>query len=425
MESVLRRIKKFIPKRVFTFFQPAYHFLLALAGALLYRFPARKLTVIAVTGTKGKSTTVELIGTILNEAGITHALLSTIHFKIAQKETKNLFKMTLPGRFFVQKFLRDAVASGCTHVVIEMTSEGAVQFRHAYTYPDILIFTNLEKEHIESHGSFENYVAAKLKLVRALERSPKAYKTVIANTDDRHAKKFLSAAVDNSISYSLADAKPYFLSEERITFTYRGESVTAPLVGTFNIYNALAALSLADVLGIERDSAIAALKHMDPIAGRVEAVDLGQPFRVIVDYAHTPGSLEQLYKAFKEKNKICVLGNTGGGRDTWKRKDMGAIADTHCSQIILTNEDPYDEDPMAILNDMRAGITSHPPLIILDRREAIRRALTLARSGDVVLISGKGTDPYIMGKNGSKIPWSDTGVVREELKKLRTARKAT
>lgn len=164
-----------------------------------------------------------------------------------------------------------------------------------------------------------------------------------------------------------------------------------------------------------------AVEKFSGAKGRVERVEEGQNFTVIVDYAHTKESLEALYGAFDKSDKICVLGNTGGGRDKWKRPDMGSIADKYCEHIILTNEDPYDEDPMEILKEMKEGIkrdtlpADRQAEIILNRRDAIKKAFTLAKEKDIVLITGKGTDPYIMEANGKKTPWSDTQVAKEEL----------
>ena len=159
-------IKKIIPKPIFQFLQPIYHYSLAVLGALIYDFPSKKLIVVGVTGTKGKTTTTELVNAILEEASYKTALASTLRFKIGEKEERNFFKMTMPGRFFMQKFLREAVKANCSHAVIEMTSEGAKQFRHKFISLDALIFTNLAPEHIESHGSYENYVQAKLNIAR-------------------------------------------------------------------------------------------------------------------------------------------------------------------------------------------------------------------------------------------------------------------
>ena len=181
--------------------------------------------------------------------------------------------------------------------------------------------------------------------------------------------------------------------------------------------NALAAIKMSAALGVPLSATATALATLPPVQGRVERIEAGQNFMVIVDYAHTPDSLRALYGAFPNRRKICVLGNTGGGRDIWKRPEMGRIADETCEKVILTNEDPYDEDPRAIVDAMAKDM-QRAPLIIMDRREAIRRALSLAKSGDAVLISGKGTDPYIMGARGAKTPWSDAKVVREELERL-------
>ena len=157
---------------------------------------------------------------------------------------------------------------------------------------------------------------------------------------------------------------------------------------------------------------------MQKILGRAEEISEGQGFSVIVDYAHTPDSLVALYGAYPARRKICVLGSTGGGRDLWKRPVMGGIADNECETIILTNEDPYDEDPRSIVDMIASGITQKKPEIVMDRREAMRRAFSLARASDVVLITGKGTDPTIQGPRGTSIPWSDATVAREELHRL-------
>ncbi len=414
---MLRTIKKIIPAPIFNFFQPAYHFVLAYLGAIIYRFPSRKLFVIAVTGTKGKSSTVEILNAILEEAGYKTAVTGTIRFKIGDKSWPNLYKMSMPGRFFIQKFLRDAVSDGCTHVVMEITSEGAKQYRNKGIDLDALIFTNLSPEHIESHGSFEKYRDAKRSIGWSLVKSSKKEKWCIANKDDEESQLYLSLPVTHAVPFSLSKAEPYTLEKSSIAFTYKGQEMSAPLTGLFNIYNVLGAVVCAEAVGVSLEIIKKALAHMQTPKGRVERVDAGQDFEVIVDYAHTADSLEKLYLAFPDQKKICVIGSTGGGRDTWKRKNMGAIADKYCDEIILTDEDPYDDEPRSIVEDMKKGIFNKPNEIIMDRREAIASAISKAQTGDVVLITGKGTDPYIMRANGEKEPWSDSEVAREELEK--------
>ena len=205
MERFFYLIKRLIPKSLFRLLQAPYHYCLALLGAIIYRFPSRKLTVLAVTGTKGKTTVVELISAILIAEGKKTASASTIQFRLGEQLDSNLYKMTMPGRFFLQRFLRQAVSVGCTHAVIEITSEGAKQFRHKLIALDGLVFTNLTPEHIESHGSFAAYKEAKLKIAGALATSPKRPRYVVANTDDEHGADFLNTEVEHQVPYSLSD----------------------------------------------------------------------------------------------------------------------------------------------------------------------------------------------------------------------------
>lgn len=419
MEKILRTIERFIPKKLYRFFQPTYHFLLAVTGTLIYRKPSRHLYVIGVTGTKGKSSTTEFVNAVLEAAGKRTAILSTIRFKIGEAERANKYKMTMPGRFFTQKFLHEAKEANCNYAIIEMTSEGARFYRHIGVELDALIFTGLSPEHIESHGSFENYKKAKLRLVKQLAKSNKPTTLSIASTDEnKHGYSFLVSPVAKNIGFSLKDVKILEETEEKSVIDYKGEIITIPLPGRFNIRNAISALILAEENSIPLSVAKEGIEKLHLIRGRVERVQCGQPFTVIVDYAHTDDSLRKLYETFKHSRKIAVLGSTGGGRDSWKRPVLGAIADEYCSKIIITNEDPYDEDPMNIIKDVARGVTNHTPTIIIDRREAIAHALHEAKPLDVVLITGKGTDPYIMGPNGTKEAWDDARVVREELTKL-------
>lgn len=411
---MLSFIKKLIPAPLFS----SYHFALALLAVLFYRFPSRRLFVIGITGTKGKSSTAELIQSILEAGGEPTALLSTIRFKIGDESVPNRFKMTLPGRFFIQRFLRHAVDAGCRYAIVELTSEGVLQHRHRFIDLDALIFTNLTPEHIEAHGSYENYVAAKLKLRDALEHSSKDRRFMFANTDSKHADEFLDVSEARAIPFSSKDAEPYHVRDNGIDLTFDGTYMHSPLIGVGSLYNIIAAATLAKTMGIEKEVIKRGIEGLQEIPGRGQKVHKGQNFDVVVDYAHTPESLEQLYQSFPKRNKICVLGNTGGGRDRWKRPKMGALAERYCNKTILTNEDPYGEDPTRIVDEMATGFKKKKPEIVMDRRAAIRKALSVAKKGNAVLISGKGTDPFIMGPHGQKTPWSDKKVAEEELAKL-------
>ena len=417
VNTLVRILKKIIPEPVVQQLRPVYHRFLAYLMALSYGFPARKLTVIGITGTKGKSTTAEMLFSILREAGYTTALISTIRFVIDDNSEPNRYKMTLQGRGFAQAFMRRALRAGCTHLVIEITSESVLQYRHWFLDLDGLIVTNIQREHIESHGSFENYVEAKRTIVDTLVHSLKQNKILVTNGDIPETHAFLSAHVPKTIAFSEKELQHLQGDDRDVGFEYAGVHFSLPVPGTFNAMNALAAIKMSEAFDVPLVAAATALATLPPVQGRVECIEKGQDFTVVVDYAHTPDSLRALYGAFPTQKKICVLGNTGGGRDTWKRPEMGRIADESCEKVILTNEDPYDEDPRAIVDAM-AGSMLRTPEVVMDRREAIRHALAAARPGDAVLVSGKGTDPFIMGASGSRLPWSDAQVVREELERL-------
>jgi len=322
----------------------------------------------------------------------------------------------MPGRGFIQEFLSRAKKAGARFAVLEISSESTLQFRHLFLYQNALVFTNLQKEHIESHGSFEKYAEAKLKIGQELERSLKRPRAIIANADDVHSAPYLALHLENKLPFSYAEASNVALGAGIASFTYKEVRFTLSIPGSHNIMNALAVIKAAHFVGVPLLTIAEALAQIERIPGRTERIEAGQDFQAIVDYAHTPDSLSAIYAAYPGR-KICVLGNTGGGRDTWKRPEMGKIADQNCTDVILTNEDPYDEDPEAIVREMAKGM-KRVPTTILDRREAIAHALSLAKFGDAVLITGKGTDPFIMGAAGSKIPWSDAQVVLEELQKI-------
>jgi len=414
---MIRTLKKAITAAAPSLTVEVYHLFLAWFGAVLYGFPARKMIVVGVTGTKGKSSTAEFLNAILEEAGHTTALINSIRFKTADVSEPNLTRMSMPGRFFIQRFLHDALKKGCTAAILEMTSEGARQNRHRFIDLDALIFTNLAPEHIESHGSLQAYANAKFEIGRQLARSRKYPRTIVSNLDDKEGGRYLTLSVENVVPFSLGTAAPFHANERGGSFTLENQELSVHLPGEFSLKNALASSLTARALGIPMDAIERALGRVTKIPGRAERIEAGQNFTLVVDYAHTPDSLQALYSAYKNLRKICVLGSTGGGRDTWKRPIMGRIADTSCDTVILTNEDPYDEKPEQIVSDIAHGMT-HKPEIIMDRREAIARALSLARTDDAVLITGKGTDPDIRGPSGSKIVWSDAVVAREEVEKL-------
>lgn len=400
--------RKLIPRPVFRFFQPLYHLGLSLAGAIIYRFPASSMKIIAVTGTKGKSTTVYMISKILEEQGVPVAAIGSLGFKIKDRQWPNTLKMTLPGRLKLHKFLYQAKMAGVSHVVLEATSEGIVQNRLAGIKIDCAVFTNLHREHLESHGSFENYMSAKQKLFL------KTKNTHVLNIDDPYFEKFSNFPARQKITYG------HQWGMINIANTRSQEPLYLQLVGNFNVSNALAALAVSLVYGLDMTKAVKTLNAIDVVPGRMEIIESNRGFKVVVDYAHTPDSLELVYKTLRPfaKKLICVLGAAGGGRDKWKRPEFGKIASEYCDEIILTNEDPYDEDPMLILEQIEKGfgdkIKNWEPLHyrkIIDRKEAIDQAIKNAEPGDVVIVTGKGSETSMALANGRKIPWSDKEIV--------------
>lgn len=419
MSSFKQSIRQAIPAPVLQQLLPPYHLALAYTSAFTFNFPSKKLRVIAVTGTKGKSSTTEFINSIFEENGERTAVMNSIRFKIDSHMWANTMRMSMPGRFFIQKFLADAVKAGCTTAILEMTSEGARQFRHRAIELDALVFTNLAPEHIESHGSYEAYADAKFEIAKQLGRSSKRPRIMVANADDTASSRYLLLPVETIAPFSLSTVQPFASTDRGGFFTFDGQKIDLRLPGEFSLKNALAAATVARAFKVRADIIARGIANLTKIPGRAEEIDGGQNFSIVIDYAHTPDSLTALYDAYDSRKKICVLGNTGGGRDQWKRPVMGKIADERCDTVILTNEDPYDEDPNVIVEQMTKEM-KRDPLIIIDRRAAIGRAIELAEPGDAVLISGKGTDPCICVENGKKIPWSDAQVAREELARVTT-----
>lgn len=420
LDGTLRFIKRLIPKRLFALGAKAYHPLLAWTGALRYGFPSRKLKIVGVTGTKGKSTVVYLSAKLFEGAGIPVAAIGSLGYKIREREWPNTLKMTMPGRWKVQKFLREAVRAGCTHVVMEAPSEGLAQGRHLGVRFDCAVFTNLHPEHIEAHGGFERYRDAKGILFAA---TPHIH---ILNADDDAATFYAQYPAQKKLFYGITGgemrASEIDVHADHSSFNVYGTRFDLKLGGQFNVYNALAALAVGAMYGIDLPTAKPLLEAVTEIPGRLQWLQ-HEPFGVVVDYAHTPDSLRAVYGSLKPHEEatrlIAVLGSAGGGRDTWKRKEFGALAEQYCDRIILTNEDPYDENPERIVEDIAAGISgpSQEAKVVreMDRKLAIERALSEARLGDVVVITGKGSETSMALANGRKIPWSDAQIVRDAL----------
>ncbi len=381
-----------------------YHYVLSFAGAVLFRNPSRNIFVLGVTGTKGKSTTIEIINSILEVTGKKTALISSIRCKVGEESETNTTGNTMPGRFAIQKFLRRAVNSNCDYALVEVTSQGILQYRHRFVNWGGAMFTNLAPEHIEAHGTFEKYRDSKVEFFKyVIKKNAKA--TFFVNKDDGNTKYFMDAAKGGNV------------------LEYSASNITTELAGDFNKYNIGAAVSFCESQGINKETIKKAVTGFSSVPGRMEYVQK-EPFSVVIDYAHTPDSLRKVYSYLKTnlgKNRrmICVLGSAGGGRDKWKRPEMGKIAAEYCNEIILTDEDPFDENPEEIIKDLKSGILSTNFIAntyeILDRREALEKAVSLAEAGDTIIATGKGSEEYIRVSGGRRMPWNERKVLEELL----------
>ncbi|HCC23386.1 TPA: hypothetical protein DF272_04410 [Candidatus Falkowbacteria bacterium] len=459
-------IKKLIPK----FLLQWYHKGLAYLGAFIYGNPSEKMIVIGVTGTNGKSTTVSLIAKALEAGGDKVGALSTVMFKVAGEEELNDKKMTMLGRFQLQKYLKRMVDAGCKYAVVETSSQGVEQYRHIAINYDYAVFTNLTPEHIEAHGGFNNYKEAKgkffehlnkkrTKRLRDLENKKigkqknniplchpelvsgsaadkEVKKTIVVNADDEHADYFLSFAADKKVTFSVKRKAEFMASNIKVTvkgtsFDYNQIAINLKLIGAFNVENALPAIVIAQNEGIEIEKIKTALESVMVIPGRTEMISQGQNFFVMVDYAPEPGSMKKLYETldqikgsdFPYKKLIHVLGSCGGGRDKARRPILGQMAGRKADLVFVTNEDPYDEDPMSIITEVSRGAKEvgkqegKDLFLILDRKEAIKKALESAQENDLVLITGKGSERAMAVAGGIYIKWDDREVVRELLRK--------
>ncbi len=463
MDRLLYLIKKIIPKKLFKKLQPSYHFILAWSAAIFFGRPSEKMIIIGVTGTTGKTTSAYIIAKMLEASGCKTGYTSTAMFNDGEKEWLNDKKMTMPGRFFTQKILRSMLRNDCQYAVVETTSEGICQWRHRFINYDILIFTGLYPEHIDSHGSFENYQVAKIKLFEHLKKCQTKYfdeknkivkvesslrkielsrvkKTIIANLDDKYASFFLNCWAEKKYGYCRQDVKldneiknletikyeriTEAENEDKINFFVQGEKMNLELLGEFNVTNAMNAVCLGLSQGLSLEKISQGLKSIHSVPGRLEKISEGQKFTVVVDYAFEPRAVEKMYETLnkiKHDKIIHVLGSAGGGRDVSRRPKLGKIAGEMTDIVIVTNEDPYDDDPQIIIDQVaigaeKAGKTLKKNLFkILDRREAIAKALSLASDNSLIIITGKGNEQAICIAGGKKIPWDDRQVTREEI----------
>lgn len=410
-----------------------YHKSLAMVASLFYGFPANKMTVIAVTGTKGKSTTCNIIHKILSESGRKAGLMTTVNFKIGDEEVANLTNQSTLSPFPLQKMFKRMVDAGCEIVVLEVTSHSIMQSRIWGINIDTSVFTNLAHEHLDYHGDMENYKKTKGLIFKNLNGSARkagVAKISVINADDPEQEYFAGFPSDQQFKFGIQNgaynARNLESSPTGTKFLLKipnGEvEVNFKIPGRMNVYNALAASTVATAFHINLETIKKGLESMTPVPGRIEVIDAGQPFSVVVDFAHTPGSLEQLLSMFKEitKGRIITVFGACGDRDKTNRPIMGSVIDKYSDIFILTDDDPNTEDRYAIAEMVRKGVDRKEGdrfWQVLDRAEAIRLALSIAKEGDSVLICGKGAQEYQYINKG-KIPFDDRKVAREILSRV-------
>ncbi len=391
---------------------------MAPAAAAFFGYPTERLQVIGVTGTNGKTTSAFLVRSLLEADGRRTGLLGTVTSVIGGRNRP--VERTTPEAIDLQRTFRQMLDAGDVACVIEVSSHAlALRRADAVTYA-AAIFTNLTQDHLDFHATMEEYFDAKRRLF--LDLHPGA---AIVNIDDPYGAR-LAAEIEQPITFSLRSMEATYRAERVETglegshFTVREPdgplAVLSPLRGRFNVYNVLGAFAAARTLGVPATVAAAAIASAGQVPGRFEPVDAGQPFAVLVDYAHTPDSLENVLAAARQLTTgfLHVVFGCGGDRDRGKRPLMGEIASRLADRVIVTSDNPRSEDPEAIIKDILAG-AGHGVLHMTDRRAAIQQALADAGRGDVVVIAGKGHEQGQELAGGRKVPFDDVTVVREIL----------
>lgn len=420
-------MNKIIPQNL----KNVYHLFQAILANLIYSFPSKKIKVIGITGTDGKTTTAQMVAKVLEEAGYSVAMASTLNFKLGEKEWRNKTKFTTLSSFQVQKFIRQAVDAECEYLVLETSSHSLDQNRVWGVKYKTAVLTNVTREHLDYHETMEKYRQAKMKLFKNVENA-------IVNLDMENPEDFLRFNSKNKFGYTtkpvgqmsgikIIKAKNIELGINGSSFKVNNSQFKINLPGLFNIENALAMICVGIAEGISLEKISQALKKIEGVPGRFESVPNDKGFNIIVDFALTPDSFEKLHKFLvgmkrKPETKIISVFGACGDRDRGKRPIIGKIASQYADVVILTNDEPHNEDPEQIINDIKNGIENKIEgdsfYIIPDRREAIKKALQIAKPDDIVAFTGMGAEE-LMVIGDKKIPWNEKEVILEELEKLK------
>lgn len=403
-------------------------------ASYFFDYPSSKLRMIGVTGTNGKTTTTYILRAILMQAGFRVGLIGTIQNMIGQQVLP--VKNTTPDVIELQALLADMVEAGVEYVVMEVSSHALALDRVSGTEFDVGVFTNITRDHLDFHITFDNYIEAKAGLFRLLSRpeAVKSSKTAVVNSDDPAAATILANSDCRQLTYGITQradlqAADIDVRADGASFTVTGSFGSLPLAlkitGIFNVYNTLAAMGAALAEGIDTSQIKQAVEEFRSVPGRFELVDAGQPFTVIVDYAHTPDGLENILKTARQfaRRRIIVVFGCGGDRDRTKRPIMGKLAMQYGDVVIATSDNPRSEDPGSILREIEVGLkegcsSQKNYEIVTERREAIAQALRVAQPQDVVIIAGKGHETYQILKDRT-IDFDDREVVREIIREMK------
>jgi UDP-N-acetylmuramyl-tripeptide synthetase len=453
METFKTFVKIFIPDFMLKKIRPVWHGFLAFIASARFGFPSQSMVVIGITGTAGKTTTTQMLAAILNAAGKRTGFITTAGYSLGDGSKENSKSLSMPGGFLMQGLLTDIHDAGCKYVIIECTSEGLAQNRHLGINFDAAILTNLYPAHLDAHGSsIENYRKAKGKLFEALELGQRKEvfreKILGLNAEGEHAEYFAHfkadrkfAVINGTSDVAIASgvrlgAKSMYAIENisfndfSVSFAISDTKFNLPIAGEFNAWNAGLAAATAHMLGIDLKVSADALVNFYGVPGRMQLL-MGLNFSAVIDYAPEPIGMSnalQSVTAMPHKRIIHVFGSTGGHRDIAKRAEFGAISAEYADQIIITNDDVYESDPQKIADDVLGGVnsvTNKKPYvqIILDRREAIAEAIKSANQGDLILITGKGSENFLVLPGNKRIPWNEAAIVKELFKEYETNRK--
>lgn len=434
---MLHRLKRLIPKSAVN----SFHYVEALAAGFAYHHPSNEMITIGIVGSKGKTTLANLLWASLSGDDSKVGLIGTANIRIGNQEKLNPYHMTMPGRHHLQKTLAEMKSAGCRYAIMEVPSEGQAQWRHIGVQYDILVFTNVTREIMASHDYslevlhqhnqrvFHQFSQHKPKTIHGRVQP----KILLANADAEHFPTYFAHLADIKRSYSLqakSDYRAQRIQSHAVSseFVINKHAYKINIAGTINVSNATGAIATALELGKQPTDIARGLLRLEAVPGRMERINAGQDFTVIVDYAHEETGMQALMDGVRDMTKksnqiITLLGAEGGGRDEIKRPIMGEIAMRGSAYVVLSNVDPYRDNPEKIIDDIALGVERGGGKLnkdyykITDRREGIRRALELAQPGDIVLITGKGSEQSII-IDGVKSNWDDRTVVKQELKKL-------